>query len=279
MRLPDQRVTTDLEIISHGVAGAYRVTDRLSLGLGVSYFSGTQEIRTEAYRWDSDTAEAFFGQNSFLPERRWFDAGFDTDGEDWSLTGGVLWRIAERWSLGAFYRQGPEFDGVFRFRTGPTLIALPPGTLITVDAPLAFPDAFGMGLAFGSRGGSWSVSFEWDWIEYSVVFESVREIARPDTRFNFPGEIDDGVELRLGTEYLFLQSQPLLAVRLGLWRDPDHRVHSDAGPFEPATLPPGDDEVHYAIGFGAAFERFQIDLGADFSDLRDTIALSAIYKF
>jgi hypothetical protein len=50
-------------------------------------------------------------------------------------------------------------------------------------------------------------------------------------------------------------------------------------PFTRALLPPGDDEIHYALGFGVAFKAFQIDLGADFSDPRDTIALSAIYSF
>jgi hypothetical protein len=33
------------------------------------------------------------------------------------------------------------------------------------------------------------------------------------------------------------------------------------------------------MGVGVAFKSFQIDLAADFSDLVDTIALSAIYSF
>ena len=44
----------------------------------------------------------------------------------------------------------------------------------------------------------------------------------------------------------------------------------------PAASP---DNLHYAFGFGAAFKQIQIDLGADFSDLRDTLSLSAIYSF
>ena len=43
-----------------------------------------------------------------------------------------------------------------------------------------------------------------------------------------------------------------------------------------ALFPPGDDEIHYAVGvvFG-----LQIDLGADFADPHDTSELSAIYSF
>jgi len=33
------------------------------------------------------------------------------------------------------------------------------------------------------------------------------------------------------------------------------------------------------LGFGVAFERFQIDVAADFSDLVDTLSVSAIYSF
>ncbi len=35
----------------------------------------------------------------------------------------------------------------------------------------------------------------------------------------------------------------------------------------------------YAVGLGFTFERFQIDLGADLSDLVDRVAPSAIYNF
>ncbi len=37
--------------------------------------------------------------------------------------------------------------------------------------------------------------------------------------------------------------------------------------------------MHYAAGFGVALERFQVDLGVDFSDLVDTFSISAIYNF
>jgi hypothetical protein len=41
----------------------------------------------------------------------------------------------------------------------------------------------------------------------------------------------------------------------------------------------GSDEVHYAVGLGLAFWTFQLDLAVDFSDLVDTVSLSAIYQF
>ncbi len=67
---------------------------------------------------------------------------------------------------------------------------------------------------------------------------------------------------------------------LGVWLDPDHRVQStiDDDLFS-AVLSPGSDNLHYTFGFGAAFKRVQLDLAADFSDLRDTVSLSAIFSF
>jgi hypothetical protein len=65
-----------------------------------------------------------------------------------------------------------------------------------------------------------------------------------------------------------------------MWHDPDHQVRNDtAGPLIRAEIPGGEDELHFAGGFGIVFERLQIDLGIDLSERRDTASLSAIYSF
>ena len=280
LRLPDQRGTVDLEIVSYSLAAAFRVHESLSLGIGLSYFEGTQRVRSEAYFWDEDTLEGFFGENSFLPERHWFDAALNADGTDWGLTAGLLWNFAERWRLGASYRQGAELDGRLALQAGPILSEIGPDTLIEVFTPIKYPDVYGLGLAFRSADGRWTGSFEWDRVGYSVIMDSIREIEDKDPRFNFPETIDDGNELHLGGEYAFLQTTPLVAVRLGAWLDPDHRVSSETSDeTSTALFRSGDDEIHYAVGVGVAFKRFQIDLAADFSDLVDTVALSAIFSF
>jgi len=46
-----------------------------------------------------------------------------------------------------------------------------------------------------------------------------------------------------------------------------------------AVLTSGEDHVHVAAGLGLAFERFQLDLAADFSELVDTLSFSLIYSF
>jgi long-subunit fatty acid transport protein len=280
LRIPDQRGTVDLEIVSYSIAGAYRVNEDLSLGLGLSYFDATQRVRSEAFFWDDDTLQGFFGENNFLPDRNFFNGALDTDGTDWGLTAGVLWRFAERWHLGGFFRQGPEIDGQLAFFAGPIVTEVPHGTLVEIDAPIQYPNVYGLGMAYRTADGHWTASFEWDYVEYSVIMESVGEIEDRDPRFRFPETIDDGNEIHLGAEYAFFQTNPVVAVRFGGWLDPDHRIRGDdTSEVSRAFFQPGDDEIHYAVGVGVAFKQFQIDLAADFSDLVDTIALSAIFSF
>ena len=70
-------------------------------------------------------------------------------------------------------------------------------------------------------------------------------------------------------------------LRAGLWHEPDHqtRPNEEANELTRALLPPGDDQLHLALGLGIALERFQIDAAVDLSDTVDTVSLSAIYSF
>jgi hypothetical protein len=71
-----------------------------------------------------------------------------------------------------------------------------------------------------------------------------------------------------------------LALRTGIWRDPDHQFNYEGDdPIVQALLRPGEDQVHFTAGFGLAFQRFQLDIGFDFSDLVDKTSFSAIFSF
>ena len=41
----------------------------------------------------------------------------------------------------------------------------------------------------------------------------------------------------------------------------------------------GGRELHYTAGLGVPFQKIQIDLGVDLSDLLDTVSLSTVYRF
>jgi hypothetical protein len=155
---------------------------------------------------------------------------------------------------------------------GPADPFFPTGTL---SSPTAYPDVYGLGIAYRSASGALTVAFEWDRVEYSTILDSL------DPGLRDPGVgIEDGSELGVGAEYAFLASSPVIALRLGAWLDPDHRVRSVGDePFGRALLKSGGDQVHYAAGFGLAFKSLQIDLGIDLADSRTTASVSAIYSF
>jgi hypothetical protein len=285
----DRRWSTELDIVSYGATGAYRINERLSVGLGLVYFDGRLDAPFEWVFFDDATVDGFFGPNSYLPERQLANGDMAFDDSDWGLSAGLYWSFAERWSVGAFYRQGPEFDLVFAVRAGAAIQLVEPSnspgeTWLVIATPMQFPDVYGFGIAYRTDDGKLTFGFEWDRVGYSSIFGSfdpvVVETLDDDLDLGIELAADDGNELRLGAEYAFLDLKPVLALRAGVWLDPDHRFRSiSSDPEHRALFQPGDDEVHFALGLGLAFGSFQIDLAADFSNLVDTVSLSAIYSF
>ncbi len=282
-RWNDTPGSSSLEIIAFGFSAGYRVTDSLSLGFGISYLDIDLQSDSAGFLPDDDSLESFFAENTFRPERMIWQASTQSGGDSGGVIAGLLWRATESWRLGGFYRFGFDYKWRREFNAGPA-------------APLDFPefssselwilpDVFGLGAAYRSRSGRWTVSLEWDRVEYSDLLDKyiVAVTAEegpfqqdPDARETIP----DADELRVGAEYVFLQAQPIVGLRLGAWRDPDHRIRAVEGDvFLRALLPPGDDQIHYTAGLGLVFGSFQIDFGIDSSALVDTASISGVFRF
>jgi len=273
-RFFDQRATSELDFLSYGFSAAHRLNDTFVLGLGLIYHDASIESNVAQFLWDDDSLQSFFAPNSYLPERsRLSQRSFVRD-TDWTLTGGFLWRVSGSWSVGGVYRQGLEAAIEYEVRAGEAVdFGVPPGEIFLRGSggPIEFPDIYGLGFAYRDPDGRLTVSFQWDRVEYSDIPESLDLDDQ---------SIDDSNELHLGAEYVFLNSTPIIAVRLGTWLDPDHQMRATSNePFVRALMPRGDDEVHFAAGIGVAMQQFQIDLAMDFADREDTLSLSAIYSF
>jgi long-subunit fatty acid transport protein len=141
-RILDRRDTTELEVVTYGFSSAIKILENLSLGLGVSYFDGLLQGAQEHYLWDEDSLAGYFGATSFLPERLYRESIFTSDGRDLGFSAGLLWRMADDWSLGGFYRQGPEFEFEVSILGGPANDdpGLPPGTMLNYSLPIDYPD-------------------------------------------------------------------------------------------------------------------------------------------
>ncbi len=270
----DQQMHSEQDVLSYGLSVAYRVNDRLSLGFGVTYFDASLTSLTSEYVWDDTVNLGFFEPTEYVPERLALTEFLFIEDQDWTLSGGFLWNPSARWRIGGVYRQGFEADLGNDIIVGVAVdYGLPPGTVVIRNRgiPARFPDVYGLGFSWRAPQEKLTLSFQWDRIEYSILPQS---IGLDDQA------IDDADELHFGAEYAFLESTPVMALRLGAWLDPDHQMYATVDdPYLQAVLPRGDDDWHYTAGLGIATERFQIDLAADLSDRVDTISLSAIYNF
>ena len=199
-----------------GVSAALRLSDAVSIGLGLTAFAG---VFTEG-DFNPDSVEPF------LDDDAQSDAG---------ATAGVLWNLTDAWALGASYRSGADFT----FERG---------------GRATIPDILAGGARWKSTGGSATIAAE---VEYLSGLEN-------------------RTRLHLGGEWVFLKAKPLIGLRAGVWYDPKGTL---------ATTGPDDDffeagsVVHYSGGIGFAWKKFQLDLGADFSERTTIGSISMIFTF
>jgi hypothetical protein len=272
----DQLTSTDFQVRSTGISGAIEIGESLSLGAGLVYFEADINVLGAGYVVDQ-YPETFWESNSFFADRMFESSAFQSSASDVGIAAGLLWQFAEGWRVGGVYRQGPDLEYSIQNRAGPAHWE-PEGSVLgsVTGKHLSLPDVWGLGVSYRSPGGDLTIGFEWDRVEYSVIIESL-ESDLVDTTFV---SIDDANEVRLGVEYVFLDLRPLIAVRGGLWHDPNHRFeYVGDDPFEQALYTAGADALHVSVGVGVAFRKIQFDVGADFSDSSDQFAVSAIFSF
>jgi long-subunit fatty acid transport protein len=252
--LPSKSTRLDTELVNYGLSGAYRFSDSFSIGLGVVYSD---------WELESDTVRT--GRNIQLQR------GDDTD-VTYSI--GALWRLNDRWSIGGAYRRGGSFD----YRAGNFNAAGEP--LIVVDTGFDVPHVFGMGVSW-RPSDNLALSLDVNRVEYSRLTDDYDDIFNSATVL----KSDDGTEIRFGGEYVFTQFANPFSLRAGVWREPEHALYATGPAGDPevdidrALFRPGDDEMHFSLGFGWAFQSFQLDFAGDWSDQVDTYSASGVWRF
>jgi long-chain fatty acid transport protein len=270
----------EVKISNFGGSAAVRLTDQFSLGVGVSFYDF--ELGSTASRFRVDprlrTDPGFFygpplrsGENVFTRE---FISGEDTA---FGINIGASINPNDRFRIGASYRQGPKFDIAYHRETAA-------GSLIGElhDSEFKVPDVIALGVLIRPVNAL-NVTVDFRRVQYSQLISDM------GLGFTVPGVtvddyvLDDGNEFRAAGEYLFTNlPSPLsaIAIRGGLWHDPDHRIRYE-GPFQAdsALYQPGESEMHYTGGGGIVFEKFQFDVGYDHSETVKTFSVSAVLRF
>jgi long-chain fatty acid transport protein len=284
-----------LRIVNVGVSGALRVTDALSIGVGLSEYHFNLSSLTNRYFTDSslpdNTPGSFYGPPDYSASNVEFFQTLDGSDNGVAVNAGLLWKISSKWSAGVVYRQGPRF----KFGTATTVGARvgPPlaGTLVASDtAHFHVPDVYGAGVVF-KPADAWTITVDYDRIRYSQLARGTIDIF--DTMsmqdpFTKDLAVDDGNEFHLGVEYVLTQLKYPLALRLGGWRDPAHKVRFNGAATDATMDPlplsvlfrPGRVEGHASGGLGLVFgERFQLDAAYDYSRVVSIASLSGVFRF
>jgi len=284
-----------VKVIDYGFSVAWKVNDGVSLGAGLNY-----------YKFDIDSIVGRFSDTQFFTNPGEIlnlqqQTGND---DDYGLNLGARFALTEQWSVGLAYRMGPRFD----YQAVSAIVAQPvvndqgtftatPVTPPQIQAALnkvgfKIPDVYAIGLSWRPND-SWRVNFDFDEVVYSQVTHNMQSLFGygPETVGRLV--IPNGEEFHLGAEYTFAQMSHPISIRAGVWHDPRHSIEYRGQPITDPALSSNPavaavavifgvsqgSQTHGAIGAGMAFKQFQIDFGADFSDLTDTYSLSAVWRF
>lgn len=265
-------VNTHVGIDTYGAAMGFKVNDRLSFGLGINYY--LLDINTTTDRFELDGAQ--LGR----------EANLDGDGKI-GFTLGARMVFTDWLSGGLSYRQAPGLG----YDANVSTPSFPGEPTQAIGTELNVPDVFGIGLSL-RPSDAWVINLDVSRVYYSQVTDDMVSLFGSDQVTGLdPLRLSDGTEVRLGAEYTFATTHPF-SLRAGVWRDPAHElVYRGVPPnFDPATqgFEPNavtfssgrkGSQTHYAFGAGMAFSRFQIDIGADFSDTSDTVSASGVFRF
>ena len=159
----------EIDFVTYGISAGFRVSDKFSLGFGVAYHEGKTRLVQQSY-----IPPGTFDPTPLVYENLFGETVLNIDDTDWAILLGFLWQATSRWSFGGAYRQGPEFTMIGAAFAGPRFDPeIEPGTVIDGGTtPIDFPDVYGLGFAYRSKGEALTLSFEWDRVEYSTILES-----------------------------------------------------------------------------------------------------------
>lgn len=278
---PDEYTRADL--VAHGLAGSWRFDNGLSVGAVLLDYKGSLDTLSPCRSLAGPCSGAVSNQ---------------ANGHDVSANLGALWRLGDRWSLGAVYRRGP------RFAARTTRLTESFGSdlgVATVDNyQFRVPDTAGLGVGFHPTSRM-VINFDLIRVSHSQILTAAadRPVAFPSGELLGHFRLEDADEIHIGIEQSFWNVTGSPAFRFGGWWEPAHELHFRAeqglattpglgGSPSPAAAAAllaerwggGKARLHWSAGFGLVFgRRLQMDAAADFARSTRTVSLSTLVRF
>lgn len=290
-----------------GLSLAYRVTDRLRVGGGVTLNRASFELGGDADGPHRITSRTYLSPTS----DEILTASMRVDGVSGTKPGFVVGIHADllaggALTLGADYRSSPRNDG--------TLVIggdVPKALASQTSRPFKFrvPRDAAIGLASHPMPGL-TIAAEVQWVAYGDIFDrslpvvSYRGLVGPPPGFFVEDVLADVSPApnvwvpRIGLEYVAGGNEARLAFRVGYHREPAHGVTASLAAKEPSsgqpfpiTDPPFSESVAAVFDGGRADDRFtgglgvtiakslSIDFGFDVGRASRQLAASLFYRF
>ncbi len=215
----------------------------------------------------------------------------DKDDLGFSYRAGVLVKPLDNLRIGGEFTHMPKFDYTLKQH----FLGTPE---VQFDSTFNMPDNFAIGAAYNIFP-NWVVVFEARYIMYNQLMDGfVVPYAYPDSPVvngfsqrssALDYDIDNVMEIHFGTEYVLnvIPNVPI-ALRAGLFFEPAHDlkysrpdgVATRFNRIEANLFDGGDDLMHYTLGTGVVlFNHLQVDVGADWNEDGQRVALSLVYQF
>ncbi len=203
-----------------------------------------------------------------------------------TLAFGSLWEVTDKSKVGLVYKRQPAFrfdERVNNPQHPPD--EFPDGQRFGITFKV--PDSVNLGFSL-QPNDLMTILLDFDWIRYSQLTGQDFTIISAE-RFN-PDDYrsPDVFEVHLGLEYLIPVESGIVALRSGMFLDPDHKTRF-IGPTDDEVgeiqdfifnFGRGDDNVGYTAGLGFVWKnKVQLDLAVVRSDRFDWLVTSFLYRF
>ena len=276
-RLPPSLGDLTLRIASFGSTISYSLNDNFSAGLNVARYSldlASQTSRFDVIADKSGLPGTLYGPPDYSEKNRINTQTQDGSDSSWAWNTGILWRPKEWINLGAIYRRGSAFNvdlGRIDGPKGPQPgIAGPP-----LQSKFHVPTVYGAGVTFDTMRFGLRVSVEADRVLYSSLTHDIVTVETNHYRAPNITELHIGVE-----QDVKLPKNQVITLRVGGWRDPDHRIHyGDPTRQEALLFRPGPPDRHLSAGFGLAMGgKSQVDVAFDHSRREQVASVSVVTR-
>jgi hypothetical protein len=271
-----------VNITNYGIGAALQVFENFSLAVSP--------------RWAIMNMQSHVTRSTDEEESR-----IDDNDQGFGVNAGLLWHIHPRISIGGVYKKGPLFqvtEEPGRFADDTIGIILDPESSgydpDMAEFTVKVPDSFGIGLS-ARVTDALTILLDVIYIRYEDLltdfdvsdFHAIDSIIEIEEGGKENFTIDNAVEIHFGGEYMFRIGERFLALRAGVYNEPDHIIRFTGTTGDPLSdscwkelFPGGKDQIHITGGLGLVLnDSLQIDTAVNIADKQQQFSISGVQRF